>query len=301
MKIGVQLPEVERQVDWKEYREIALTAEACGFDSIWVGDHLLYREEEIGARGPMEAWSLLAALAEATSSVELGPLVAATSFHSPAMIAKKAATVDEISGGRLILGLGAGWNKVEYEAFGFAYDRRVSRFEEAFTIIRTLIREGHIDFEGDYYSHVGMELIPRARHDMPIMLGSNGPRMLRIGAPHMDMWNTWHVWFGNEPDGLAPLVKELESACADVGRDPGQIEKSAAVFVQLKRGTGRQAGSYDRPAASPISGPPDEIAGRLAAFSQAGIAHLQLVLDPIDAAAVEEVGEAVNLARASVA
>ena len=120
MKIGVQLPEVERDVRWTEIRDIALTAEDAGFDSIWVGDHLLFRADDAASsRGPWEAWSMLAALAATTRRVQLGPLVASTSFHSPAMLAKKAATVDEISGGRLILGLGAGWNKAEYEAFGF--------------------------------------------------------------------------------------------------------------------------------------------------------------------------------------
>jgi len=291
MKVGIQLPEVEREVKWPEFRDIAVTAEESGFDSIWVGDHLLFRDDETGTRGPWEAWSTLAALAEATSRVELGPLVAATSFHSPAMIAKKAATVDEISGGRLILGLGAGWSKVEYEAFGFPYDNRVSRFEEAFTIIRTLVREGSIDFSGQFYELRDMELLPAARPDMKLMVGSNGPRMLRIAAPHVDMWNTWHVWFGNHPSGLVPLVAELESACGEVGRDPAEIEKTAAVYVQLSRGEGRVAGSEDRPKAPPISGSHEDIARGLDGFADAGLHHIQVVLDPIDAAAVEELAE----------
>ncbi len=286
MKVGIQLPEVERDVGWQEIRDIAVVAEQCGFDSVWVGDHLIFRDEVTGTRGPWEAWSLLAALGEATERVLLGPLVAATSFHSPAMIAKKASTVDEISGGRLILGLGAGWNKAEYDAYGFSYDNRVSRFEEAFTIIRTLIKDGSIDFEGHFDTHREMELLPRARPDMKLMVGSNGPRMLRITAPHLDIWNSWHVWFGNRAEGLRPLVAELDSACADVGRDPAEIERTAAVYVQLSRGEGRVAGSEDRPKAEPIVG--RAIPERLAEFGEAGISHLQMVLDPIDAAAVEE-------------
>ena len=295
MKVGIQLPEVEREVKWPELRDIAVTAEESGFDSIWAGDHLLFRDDETGTRGPWEAWSTLAGLAEATSRVELGPLVAATPFHSPAMIAKKAATVDEISGGRLILGLGAGWNKAEYEAFGFPYDNRVSRFEEAFTIIRTLVREGAIDFSGQFYKLRDMELLPAARSDMKLMVGSNGPRMLRIAAPHVDIWNTWHVWFGNHPSGLAPLVAALEDACADVGRDPAEIERTAAVYVQLSRGEGRVAGSEDRPKAPPITGSHEEIARALSGFEETGLHHIQVVLDPIDAAAVEELAEIRNL------
>lgn len=294
MRIGVQLPEVEREVGWGEVVDIARTVEDCGFDSIWVGDHLLYRDD-LGSSGPWEAWTSLAALAQATERVMLGPLVAATSFHSPAMIAKMASTVDEISGGRLILGLGAGWNRVEYDAFGFPFDHRVSRFEEAFTIIRTLVREGSIDFEGRYYTMRGTELLPAARPDMPILLGSNGPRMLRIGAPHIDMWNTWHVWFGNRARGLPPLMAELERACAEVGRDPAAIEKTAAVYVELSRGAGRRAGSEERPEAPPINGSREEMARVLHEFETMGLDHLQIVLDPIDAAGVEELASVVGL------
>lgn len=229
---------------------------------------------------------MLAALAEATERVKLGPLVAATSFHAPAMIAKKAGTVDEISGGRLILGLGAGWNKPEYEAYGFPYDHRVSRFKEALTIIHALLREGSIDFDGSYYTLREMELVPRARPGIPLMVGSNGSRMLRIAAPFVDMWNTWHVWYDNRPEQISPLIDELEAACRDVGRDPSEIVKTAALYVQLSRGSGRVAGSGDRPAVEPI--PVDGVADAVAELETHGITHVQIVLDPIDAAGVEE-------------
>lgn len=297
MKIGVQLPEVEREIRWPELRDVALAAEDCGFDSVWVGDHLLYRNPDDVTRGPWEAWSLLAALAEATQRVELGPLVAATSFHNPAMIAKKAATVDEISGGRLILGLGAGWNRAEFDGFGFPYDNRVSRFEEAFTIIRTLVREGAIDFEGTYYTTRDLELVPPARSDMEILVGSNGPRMLRITMPDADMWNTWHVDYGNRARGLTPLLERLDRACREVGRDPSDVERTAAVYVQLSRGVGRSAGSSEKPESVPIAGSHDQIAAALAEFSGAGVGHLQVVLDPIDAEGVEELAEIVGPIR----
>src|SRR5690349_19992029 len=130
-KIGVQLTEVERYVPRGKYADLARLAEAAAYDSVWVGDHLLYDLPDGSTRGPWAAWTTLAAIAQATERMDIGPLVAATSFHAPDMLAKQAATVDAISGGRLIVGLGAGWNKREYDAFGFAYDRRVSRFEEA--------------------------------------------------------------------------------------------------------------------------------------------------------------------------
>jgi alkanesulfonate monooxygenase SsuD/methylene tetrahydromethanopterin reductase-like flavin-dependent oxidoreductase (luciferase family) len=297
MKVGIQLPEVEREVSWREVREIAITAEEAGFDSIWVGDHLLFRDPGTGVRGPLEAWSLLAALGEATERALIGPLVAATSFHNPAMIAKKAATVDDISGGRLVLGLGAGWNQPEYAAFGFPFDHRVSRFEEAFTIIRTLIREGAIDHEGRFYTHREMQLLPKARADLPLLIGSNGPRMLRIAAPHVDLWNSWFTGFDNDPGGLPPLLEAVDEACRQVGRDPGEIGRTAAVLVQLERGTGRIAGSGERPNVTPITGSRSDIAGSLARFWAAGISHVQVVLDPIDARAVTEMGEVLALLR----
>lgn len=297
MKFGVQLPEVEREVRWSEVRDVALTAEDCGFDSIWLGDHLLYRDPDGSARGPWEAWSLLAGLAEATDRVELGPLVAATSFHAPAMIAKKAATVDEISGGRLILGLGAGWNPIEFQAFGFPFDNRIGRFEEAFTIIRTLVREGAIDFQGRYYTCREMELIPRARPDMKILIGSNGPRMLALTMPHADMWNTWHLDYGNRADGLGQLAEQVDDACLSVGRDPADVERTAAAYVQLSRGSGRRAGSAEKQKSESISGSREEIAQQLRAFESTAISHIQIVLDPIDAKAVQEMAEILKLVR----
>lgn len=276
---------------------MARTAEDLGFDSLWVGDHLLYRFATRPSRGPWEAWSVLAALATATSRVALGPLVAATSFHSPAMLAKKAATVDEISGGRLILGLGAGWNETEYRAYGFPFDHRVSRFEEAFTIIRTLLREGAIDFDGRYFQVRDCELLPRGPRAQgpPLMVGSIGERMLAITAPHVDAWNAWYDWFGNSPEGLAAVSRSVDMAARAVGRDPVAIERTAAVLVRLPSGTGRVQGDRPRGEAPPIAGPPEEIAEGLAAFAEVGISHLQLVLDPITVESIEALGPVLRI------
>ncbi len=175
-RVGIQLPEVERRVEWPELIAMARAAEAVGFDSLWLGDHLLYDLPGGVTRGPWEVWTSLAALAAVTERVELGPLVASAGFHAPAMLAKQAATVDAISGGRLILGLGAGWNEREYRAFGFPFDRRVARFEEAFTIIRTLLRDGRIDFAGEFYRLEDCVLDPPPARPggPPLLLGSIG-------------------------------------------------------------------------------------------------------------------------------
>jgi alkanesulfonate monooxygenase SsuD/methylene tetrahydromethanopterin reductase-like flavin-dependent oxidoreductase (luciferase family) len=285
MKVGVQLPEVEWVPRWADIREMAQAAEEIGLDSIWVGDHLLYRYEDGTSRGPWEAWTQLAAIAAVTERVAIGPLVAATSFHNPAMIAKKAATLDEISGGRLILGLGAGWNEAEYTAYGYPFDHRVSRFEEAFTIIRTLLHDGRCDFAGDYYRVTDAELIPRGPRPEgpPLMVGSMGERMLSITLPWVQSWNAWFTWFGNSPDGYPALRDQIDAACRAAGRDPASVERTLAVLVAMPGSTGRPQGSHDRDPVAPMPGEPDVLAPALRSFAEMGVGHVQLVLDPITA------------------
>lgn len=269
---------------------MATAAEDVGFDSLWVGDHLLYHLPD-GPRGPWEAWSLLAALAAVTERVQLGPLVASTSFHNPAMLAKKAATVDEIAGGRLIVGLGAGWNRTEYDAYGIPFDHRVSRFGEAFSIIRSLLRDGHVDFTGEYYEARDCDLVPRPRPGgPPLMVGSTGARMLELTLPHVDMWNAWHAWFGNNPRGLAELISSVDTATEAVGRHPAEVAKTAAVLVQAPGGKGRVYGDDEHATSIPITGDQDSLADQLAAFATTGVAHLQLVVDPITIESIEWLG-----------
>src|SRR5436309_8326662 len=168
IKLGLTLPQIEGMMHgetarWTDLLAMARRAEEVGFDSVWVVDHLLLHgvRQTRQREGLWECWTLLAALAAATERVELGPLVCCTGFRNPALLAKMADTVDEISGGRLILGLGAGWHEYEYNAFGYPFDHRVGRFEEALTIIHTLLREGKADFQGTYYQVRECELRPR--------------------------------------------------------------------------------------------------------------------------------------------
>jgi alkanesulfonate monooxygenase SsuD/methylene tetrahydromethanopterin reductase-like flavin-dependent oxidoreductase (luciferase family) len=283
LKVGVQLPEVEYEPRWADVASMARVGEDIGLDSIWVGDHYLYRDQ-VGVRGPWEAWTQLAAIAAITSRVEIGPLVAATSFHQPGVLAKMAATVDEISGGRLVLGLGAGWNATEYAAFGLPFDHRISRFDEAFTIIRTLLREGRIDFEGRYYTLRDCELLPRGPRPEgpPLLVGSSGPRMLRITMPHAQRWNAWYVSYGNRAEGLAEQRELVDAACREVGRDPAEIERTVAAFVRLPGA--QQQRTAEAPA---IGGAPEDVAAVLRDFATEGISHVQLVIDPITPAGVE--------------
>ena len=281
LKVGIQLPEVEREVRWAELLDMTRAIEALGFDSVWVGEHLLYRWPDRAARGPWETWTVLAAIAASTSRIELGPLVACTNFHNPALLAKQAAAIDEVSGGRFVLGLGAGWNETEFRAFGFPFDHRIDRFEEAFTIIRTLLRDGAIDFDGRWYQARDCELLPRGpRPDgPPLMIGSIGPRMLRATMGHADAWNCWYIDTANRPAGVDRVRAIVDAACRDVGRDPAAIERSVAVLVRLPGGSGRIQG-IAQPVIEPLKGDPAAIADELRAYAGEGIAEVQLVLDP---------------------
>ena len=224
----------------------------------------------------------MAALAAVTSRATIGPLVACTNFHNPALLAKQAATIDEIADGRFVLGLGAGWNETEFRAFGFPFDHRISRFEEAFTIIRTLLREGEIDFDGRFFQarDAVLKPMPPRPGGPPLMVGSVGPRMLEITLPHVEQWNVWYRQTNNSPEGLEPILRQVEAACRAVDREPATLEKTSAVFVRMPGGTGRLT-KYDENEVAPLEGSPQAIADGIRAYAALGLAEVQLVVDPI--------------------
>src|SRR3954449_2912237 len=221
MRLGVQLPEVERLVRWPEYVDMARAAEESGFDSVWLGDHLLYRDDGREERGPWDAWSLLAGLAGVTERVRLGPLVSCTAFGPPWLLARRAAAVQEISAGRLVLGLGAGWNETEFRAFGAPYDRRAARFIDAFDVIRRLLAGERVTTSGDAGALEDAVLLPRPAAPPALMVGSTGERVLRATLPHVDGWNIWYDWFGNTPEGFARANERVTGLLDTAGRDPG--------------------------------------------------------------------------------
>ena len=231
LRIGIQLPEVEREVRWPEVAAMATLAEQVGLDSVWVGDHYLYRDDGRPERGPWEAWTQLAAIAAITDRVRIGPLVACLNFHPIGPLAKIVATVDEISGGRLIVGVGAGWNRTEFDAFGVPFDHRVDRFAEALPVLRRLLDGERMTFRGRYVEVDDAVLLPTPARRAPIMLGSSGPRMLALGLPHADSWNIWWEDFGNTPQGFAEASARVDDAARAVDVDPSSIGRSACVLV----------------------------------------------------------------------
>lgn len=287
VKIGLHLPENERIVGWQETVGLVRAAEDGGLDSIWMPDHLLYRSTTGETTGPWECWSMLCAVAAITTRIELGPLVFCTGFRNPALIAKMADTLDEISGGRLILGLGAGWNEPEYHAYGFPFDHRFARFEEAFTIIRTLLRDGQIDFEGTFYTARDCELRPRGpRPDgPPLMIGSQGAKMLELALPWVQYWNGWPRWWGNEPARLATLIEHVDAIASAAKVAPRHFQHTTAVFVRLQQIDGVLG--HDLPEALHFTGSDEAIAQFLRDVVATGIDHIQVVLDPITVPGVE--------------
>jgi alkanesulfonate monooxygenase SsuD/methylene tetrahydromethanopterin reductase-like flavin-dependent oxidoreductase (luciferase family) len=290
-KVGTFLPLIEDedtgvQASWPDLLAMAKTAEDVGFDSLWVPDHFLFRglSDKPGTTGQWEAWSMMCAFAAVTKRVEIGPLVLATSFRNPALLAKMADTLDEISDGRFILGIGAGWHKPEYDAFGFPFDHRFSRFEEALTIVHGLLRNGEIDFNGEYYQARDCELRPRGprKEGPPILIGTTGEKMLRLTAKYADMTNTaWHY----KADAVIPSNEKIDAACAEVGRDPKSLVRTAGVNVDLPGAVTTSSGDGESKA---ISGSLEEIAETLRTFADHGISHIQAILNPATAAGAEQ-------------
>jgi probable F420-dependent oxidoreductase len=302
MKVGVVMPigPVEGTgvvPPWEATRVAALATEEAGFDSAWVYDHLLFRMGGGPTEGIHECWTILSALAAITSRVELGILVLAMPFRSPALLAKMAATLEAVSGGRLILGVGCGWHEPEFDAFGFPFDHRVSRFAEALGVLVPALRDGRASFAGRYHAVRDLEITPRfARPDgrpTPLLIAGHGERMLRLVVQHADAWNT--AWLGPATQ-LPPRLVGLHAALEAAGRDPATLEITVGLNVVLP-----EFADADHPPLaitdSTLTGSPPELADALHAYAQLGVGHLQIALEPTTPPAIHHLGEALALLR----
>jgi len=281
MRIGLVLPLADEDgrdgqaPSYPEIRDIALQAEAGGLDSIWVYDHLLHRFDG-ETTGIHECWTIMSALAEATRRVQLGSIVMCTSFRNPALLAKMAATLDHVSGGRLILGIGCGWHDPEYEAFGYPTDHKVGRFEEALSVITGLIREGRADLDGHWVQARDAVLRPPARPDIPILIASKRPRMLELTARHADAWNM--AWFGLPDERSTVLQADLGVVCAASGRDETTLEITVGVTIRYPDQVALDATLDTTPALD--GSDPEAVLAGLDAWRAVRADHLIVALEP---------------------
>jgi len=284
MKIGAVVRLAQDRVgDWwagrcptfAEIREVAETLEHGGADSLWLADHLFYRYPSQPTVGIWECWTVLSALAMATKRVQLGTLVVCTQFRNPAILAKMACTLDEVSDGRLILGLGAGWNRPEFDAFGVPFDHRVDRFEEALQIIVPLLREGSVNFSGRYYTARDCELAPRdpVPGGPPILIGAERPRMLRLAAQYGDLWNYGYC---GDAASFAPMRAAFEGVQAEIGGHARSVEPTAILklgWADLGELPSWFGDDY-------LTGSAEEIAAVWRGFQESGVTHLMCQYHP---------------------
>ena len=253
-------PNARRPVD--DILAASVEAEHQGWYGVWLADHYMPdtgTTEAVG--GDMhEVWGLLPAVAALTSRVRIGTLVSPTSIHHPALLANRAATVDHLSHGRMVLGLGAGWQINEHAAYGFELAPpvdRVRRFAEAVKVVRSLLDTGRTTFHGTFYDLVDAPCEPKpVQPRLPILVGTRGPRMQRITARHGDQWNTWA-----DSAGAAALLHGFEQACDQVGRDRSTIRTSANALVAL---------DGSAPGRAVLAGSAAQIVDQLGAFVDAG-------------------------------
>lgn len=291
MGIGLMVPISEEAAfggtpHFSDIAEMAETARQVGFDALWFADHFTFGTPEEGQRGMWEAFTMIAGVAARVPDIRLGTLVACTGFRNPGLIAKLTESIDDISGGRFILGLGAGWHQPEYDQFGMPFDYRVSRFEDAIRIIHPLLRTGAATHEGRFYSADHAVNQPRGPRPQgaPILVGSSGDRMLGMVAEYADAWNTvWH----NDAEAVRPLMDKVDEACRHVGRDPQTLVRTVGGNVAMEGYLGR------RP--NPIEGDDAHKAERIAGFRKIGMRHFVAGLDPCTPATIEAFGRVLEM------
>jgi alkanesulfonate monooxygenase SsuD/methylene tetrahydromethanopterin reductase-like flavin-dependent oxidoreductase (luciferase family) len=297
MRIGLLVFTADDRYDhsvrhYDSIRAIVQQTEADGFDSIWLADHLLYRNPGEPTRGVWECWTMLSALSEATRRVQVGTLVTCNSMRNPAILAKMATAADEVSHGRVILGLGAGWNEPEYQAFGLPFDHRVDRLEEALQIIKPMLRDGHVDFAGRFYQAQNCDNVPRGPRPSgpPLMVGGEGPRMVRLAAKYADLWNTGYM---GKPETMNGRFTEVAAACREVGRDQSTLGITALLCLWFPDLIAKKPSFADQP----LTGTVQEIAAAFSGYEDLGVQHIMVQCEPYTPESRRRLTEALRIYR----
>ncbi len=286
VEIGIFIAPVEGTLDgktprWTDIETMARIAEEIGMDSIWIPDMLRVSEDV----GIWEGMALVSALAASTSHIRIGSSVICTLLRNPALLAKMVDTIDEISGGRIILGLGSGRPNPTFDVFGYPNTHLFSLFQEVLQIITGLLRDGQVDFDGTYYQARKCELRPRGPRPEgpPILIGARGPRMMKLTAQHADIWNWYTIYERNHPDTMMDSMADMDAACAEFDRDPLGLRRSVTVAVAPTDRTDTESVGLG----DPIAGSPEEIAETLREYGRRGFSEIQIVHYPHTTAGVE--------------
>lgn len=255
-----------------EVLDLARWADATGWLGLWFADHYMPNTADGGvADGPVhEAWAVMPAVAAVTERLRVGPLVSPTTVHHPALLANRAASIDHISAGRFVLGLGAGWQVNEHATYGFELFEpraRVDRFEEAIQIVRSLLTTGRTTALGEHFAITDAPCDPKpVQSPLPILVGSGSPRMMRITARHADEWNTW-----GSLEVAASRATAFAAACDAVGRDPSSVHRSVQAMIFLTDDAARGARSVEAAGAErAIAGSTDELVDLLGQYAALG-------------------------------
>lgn len=291
MRIGVTLPMSRsdgpgRMPGWPDVRALARHAESAGLDSVWICDHLVSEPPGQPPEGVLEAWTVLSALAASTRRVTVGTLVTCGSFRHPALLAKMAATVDAISGGRLVLGLGAGVPGLDYDGYGFPDDRRLARFEETLEIVGGLLRGEAVTTPGGFHELRNASLLPPPERRIPLLVAGGGPRLLRLTARHAQAWNT--AWHGAPDDRLRARLAAMARTLADEGREAGSMRVTVGVSVIDPDHDGM-------PDDDAFAGSPDELARIVDEYATLGVDELIVALTPRTERSVDRLVRALTL------
>jgi F420-dependent oxidoreductase-like protein len=257
---------------WDDVRETALAADRAGWDGVYLADHFMPNEQPPGLEPRLEAWTALAALAALTERARLGILVSGNTYRHPAIIAKMAATTDHLSNGRLVLGLGAGWQVSEHVGYGIdlpEVPERLARLEEACQVVRLLLSNERSDYDGRYYHLEDAPCEPKPlQRPLPLLLGVSGEKIsMRTAARHADVWNCWGL-----PELIAHKIEVLERHCAEIGRDPATIEHSAQALVRMSDDPALlERWRAEPPPVPMLVGTPGEIGARLEQYREIGL------------------------------
>jgi alkanesulfonate monooxygenase SsuD/methylene tetrahydromethanopterin reductase-like flavin-dependent oxidoreductase (luciferase family) len=277
---------------WPEIKQIAINAEQMGIDTLWIPDELLWRGESSSPRGFCDGVSMAGAVAAVTSKIKIGTWVLSTLHRNAGIIAKTAETLDEISEGRFVFGLGAGHAGDQAHTFGLPEDLVMSRYEEALQIILPLMRGGRATFEGKYHSAHDLVQAPVGPRPnaIPLLIGGQRPKTLRLAAMKADIWSTYAAE-SNTVDELGPRMESFDAICEEVGRDPASVGRAAGLSVQPLDVAGDNK-HY-------IAGSADEIADSLRTFRDVGFTQVDLMLEPGTVRAFDALAPVVELLRAN--